>query len=193
MGWTRDAETVRQILQFWFGADSLTEPLERRKVWFQPPAEFDAEIRTRFLDVHERAAAGEFDGWTTDAEGCLALAILLDQFPRNLFRGTARAFATDDKARGVAVHALEKEFDTALPPVARLFLYLPFEHSESLTDQNRSVSLFAELGDKEWLDYAVRHREIVAQFDRFPHRNEALGRPSTPQETAFLTQPGSSF
>ena len=127
------------------------------------------------------------------APGTYALAILLDQFPRNMFRGRAKAFATDAKARAVAAAAISKGFDRALPVVERRFLYLPFEHSEFLADQERAISLFAGLGDALSLDYAIRHRAIIARFGRFPHRNGALGRASTMAEIAFLAQPGSSF
>lgn len=185
--------TIRTVLGFWFGdLPPGTDP-EPRDVWFKPTPDFDREITERFLGDTERAAAGELDDLMGSAEGCLALVILLDQFPRNMFRGTARAFAADDKALTIARHALDKGFDTSLPPVACLFLYLPFEHSEDLADQERSVALFEALKNDYWLDYAVRHRDIVARFGRFPHRNAILGRASTAEEEAFLKQPGSSF
>lgn len=184
-----DPRLIRRILSFWF-ADG---PAVSREVWFKANPSFDKEISRRFRRTYERAAAGELDGLAENAEGSLALVLLLDQFPRNLFRGTAGAFASDGPARAVARHALKRGFDRPLPPAQRLFLYLPFEHSEDLADQEQSVALFAALGDAEWLDYAKRHRDIVARFGRFPHRNAALGRPSTPEEVAFLQTPGSSF
>ena len=127
------------------------------------------------------------------ARGCLALIVLLDQFSRNMFRGTARAFAADAKALSVACAALDRGFDQEAPAVLRSFFYLPFEHSEVLADQERSVALFEALGDADGLDYAIRHHDIIARFGRFPHRNELLGRENTPEESTFLTQPGSRF
>ena len=184
-----------EVLRFWFGsgADYGTG----RKAWFQKTPEFDHEIRDRFLPLHERAAAGELDEWQAQAPDCLALVITLDQFPRNLFRGQARAFACDAQALGAARRALELGHDAAMLPVERLFLYLPFEHSESLEDQWRAIALIGRLAP--WpetagtFSYAVRHWEIVRRFGRFPHRNSALGRASTPEEIEFLQQPGSGF
>jgi uncharacterized protein (DUF924 family) len=184
---------IREILSFWFGDQPLNDAPEAREAWFNPTPEFDREIADRFLVNYDQTAAGDLDDLMGSAEGCLALVILLDQFPRNMFRGTARAFAADGKALAVARHALDKGFDASLPPVACLFLYLPFEHSEDRADQERSVALFEALGNAHWLDYAVRHRDIVARFGRFPHRNALLGRTSTAEEEDFLTQPGSSF
>lgn len=183
------------LLAFWFGADPFTVDPESRDVWFKSDPAFDAVIAERFAGHAARAAAGEYDALMDSARGCLALALLLDQFPRNLHRGTPRAFASDAKARAVARHALARGFDRALPPVARIFLYLPFEHSEDIADQNLSVELFEPLDDgtTNWLEYAHRHRDIVARFGRFPHRNAALGRDSTPEEEAFLEEPNSSF
>jgi uncharacterized protein (DUF924 family) len=188
-----ESELIERILSFWFGAGWPSGEALPRRIWFEPTPAFDADIARSFGNEVERAAAGEFAELTGSAEGCLTLAILLDQFPRNLFRGTAKAFAADTRARTVARHALERGFDLTLPPVMRLFLYLPFEHSEELADQQRSVALFETLGDAGWLDYAVRHRDIIARFGRFPHRNAALGRTTTAEEAAFLKTPNSSF
>lgn len=183
---------VEEILGFWFGGEE-----GYREVWFRKDEAFDREVRDRFAEDYERAAAGELDGWMSSPRGCLALILLLDQFPRNLFRGDPRAFATDEKARAVADHAVSTGLDRGLSPVERMFVYLPFEHSESVEDQRRSVELFlaldAELEAPEVLDYAVRHREVIERFGRFPHRNEVLGRASTPEEEEFLKEPGSSF
>lgn len=184
---------IERVLSFWFGADWAAAEPEYRPEWFTPSPAFDGAIARAFGDDAERAMAGDFANLTDRPEGCLALVILLDQFPRNLFRGTARAFAADPRARAVARQALERGFDLILPPVMRLFLYLPFEHSEDLADQQRSVILFETLDNAEWLDTAVRHRDIVARFGRFPHRNAALGRPSPAEEIAFLKTPKSSF
>jgi uncharacterized protein (DUF924 family) len=188
---------ARQILDFWFAArDDAGQPAYRDQ-WFKRDDAFDAQIAQRFGAIVERALAGELDGelagWADSAEGALALVILLDQFPRNLFRGTARAFAGDARALRLAKQAIAQGFDRQLPRYNRMFLYLPFEHSEHLADQDRSVALFAALDDDNVARYAVAHRDIVARFGRFPHRNAALGRPSTPEETEFLKQPGSSF
>ncbi len=162
--------------------------------WFMKDSAFDAEVRTRLAGLHETAAAGDFESWRETAAGCVALCILLDQAPRNLFRGHARAFQTDPQALAVTRHALAQGLDRGLPQVQRVFLYLPLEHSEDLADQEHCVRLIGELDeDPGWLDYAVRHRDIVARFGRFPHRNAILGRDSTPEEVEFLTQPGSSF
>ena len=182
-----------KVLRFWFGDPEPGAAPEPREAWFKPSPEFDMEISDRFLADYERAAAGEMADLMADVEGCLALTILLDQFPRNMFRGTARAFAADGLALEAARHAVEHGLDLKLHPVQALFQYLPFEHSEDLEDQIRSVALFEALGNAEWTDYAVRHRDIVARFGRFPHRNQALGRTSTPEEVDFLKGPNSSF
>jgi uncharacterized protein (DUF924 family) len=189
-------ERAAAVLDFWFGEreDGVARP---RETWFQRNDEFDAEISASFRADHERAAAGELDDWLDTPRGALALVILLDQFPRNLFRGSSRAFETDARARSVARHALYRGHDTRVSPVERWFFYLPFEHSEELEDQQLSVILFEALGDDEASrnvqDYAVRHMEIIERFGRFPHRNATLGRESTAEEEEFLRQPGSSF
>lgn len=186
-----------EILKFWFGREDESGHGEFRRAWFEKDPVFDEEIRSRFVTLHEMAARGELDGWKEEPRSCLALILLLDQFPRNMFRATARAFATDAKAREAADHAVRSGFDRKLSPVERLFVYLPFEHGESLEDQRRSVGLFRELaeetGSEELLGYAERHEEIIERFGRFPHRNEALGRETTEEEAEFLTTPGSSF
>ena len=187
------AEVTERVLAFYLGEPGEDGRLPRREEWFKPDAAFDAAIRGGFLADHEAAAAGVLDGLMESADGCLALVLLLDQFPRNMFRGQARAFATDATALTIARHAVERRWDEARDPVERMFLYMPFEHSEDLAAQERSVALFARLGDEKLDDYAVRHRDIVARFGRFPHRNATLGRRSTAEETAFLAEPGSSF
>ncbi len=180
-----DAGMIAQdVLDFWFGAD--------RKAWFEKNPAFDEEIRARFLPLYERAASGALEAWRAAPDSCLALVILLDQFPRNMFRGSARAFAADPLALQAAKHAVSQRFDQGLSLDERTFLYLPFEHSESLADQARGCELMQPLGEEVYR-YAVRHREIIERFGRFPHRNAALGRENTPEETAFLKQPGSSF
>lgn len=187
-----------EILDFWFErAPGHDLPPPQHKKWWEKSTAFDALVRDRFGAAVETALAGGFEDWTATAEGALALVLLLDQFPRHIFRDTARAFAGDERARLVAREAVSRGFDISLAPVMRLFLYLPFEHSRSLDDQEFSLLLYTalekELPGQGLLDYAERHRVIIAQFERFPHRNAALGRPSTPAEVEFLRQPGSSF
>jgi uncharacterized protein (DUF924 family) len=183
---------ARAVLAFWFGPS----PHAPRQVWFERDAAFD-QACTAFVTDQARAAAGGYDDWAATPEGVLALVLLLDQFPRNLFRGTARAYASDAKARETARRAIAAGLDARLPPVQRLFLYLPLEHSEDLADQAESCLRIAALTDHpkhaELVRYAERHREIVARFGRFPHRNAALGRATTPEEAAFLEEPDSSF
>jgi len=158
--------------------------------WFKKVAAFDEAIRLKFEPVHHRAARGEYDAWAETPEGALALVILLDQFPRNLYRNSAHAFATDPKARAIARAAVEKGFDRQVEPELRSFFYLPFEHSEDLTDQDYCLALNTEAGDPDGIKWAGIHREIIARFGRFPHRNASLGRVTTPQEQAFLDEGG---
>lgn len=185
------------ILDFWFGSrpDAIAE--HGKKLWFAKDAATDAIIRAQFLPSYELAVAGELDAWRGTAKSSLALVILLDQFPRNMFRGQPRAFASDGLAREVASQSIERGFDLMLEPVERAFLYLPFEHSETLADQQRSLDLFAALAEHEGLQemvrYAQLHYDVIERFGRFPHRNAILGRESTAAEQAFLAQPGSSF
>jgi uncharacterized protein (DUF924 family) len=156
------------------------------KRWFEKDQAFDAEIRRRFLATHEAAAAGKLTAWEQDAQGALALLILLDQFPRNMFRGSARAFATDPLARAVAAGALVRGFDAQAPEGMHGFFFLPFEHSEDLADQERCIALNKAAGDADGLKWAGIHADIIRRFGRFPHRNAALGRVTTPEEQAFL-------
>ncbi|WP_343227448.1 DUF924 family protein [Rhodanobacter sp. DHB23] len=156
--------------------------------WFEKDAAFDHAFTTRFLDAHMAAARRELDDWLDEAEGALALLILLDQFPRNAFRGTAHMFATDPLALGFARQAVARGHDHAVEPALRVFFYLPFEHSEVLADQDRSVALCEGLDD--YARYARIHREVIARFGRFPHRNSMLGRVTTAGEQAFLDEGG---
>lgn len=183
----------KDVLEFWFGAPESAEFGQRRQCWFVKDSEFDAQIRSLFAKEFEIAADGGHDSLAGTAEGALALIIMLDQFPRNLFRGSARAFASDAQALVLARSAVVAGHDQTLNVVQRCFVYLPFEHSEDLADQDESVRLFEALGDPEFLDFAIRHRDVIAKFGRYPHRNAVLGRDSTAAETAFLAQPGSSF
>jgi len=173
-----------EVLKFWFGSD--------RKAWFEKNPAFDDEIRRRFLPLYELGAAGKLSHWKQASSDCLALVILLDQFPRNMFRNSARAFSSDSLALDAARHLVSMDYDKGMSVDERTFAYLPFEHSELLADQLRSCELMQPLGEEVYR-YAVRHREIIERFGRFPHRNAALGRASTPEEALFLQQPGSGF
>ena len=183
------APTAADVVAFWRDAGP-----ER---WFKKDPAFDDDIRARFLEVHEAAAAGQLTAWEATAEGALALLILLDQFPRNMFRASHRAFMTDAMAREATRHALDNGFDREWKPVERQFVYLPLEHSESLTDQQdclklmQQLSVFAETAELHV--WAEKHLVIIQRFGRFPHRNAALGRESTAEEIEFLKQPGSGF
>ena len=164
--------------------------------WFATDAAFDAAC-ARFVDAHHAAARRELDGWLASADGALALVLLLDQIPRNVFRGSAHAFATDPLALRFAAHAVDAGFDTAVDPALRVFVYLPFEHSEALDDQQRAVALTEAMAAADpgeaaamYADYARRHRDVIVRFGRFPHRNRALGRDSTPDEQAYLDAGG---
>ncbi|WP_054312969.1 DUF924 family protein [Mesorhizobium sp. 1M-11] len=176
-------ERALGITAFWrkAGADA----------WFVKNETFDSELRNRFLDLHYAAAQRELDGWVDHAESALALMILLDQFPRNCFRGTAHMFATDPLARHFAAKAVTAGHDMAVDVDVRVFFYLPFEHSENLDDQQRSVEL-TEANAPDYLKYAIEHRDIIERFGRFPHRNPPLGRETTAQEKAFLDDGGFS-
>jgi len=157
--------------------------------WFRKDAAFDQEFRDRCLALHQRAAAGEFDHWADDPQGALALLILLDQFPRNAFRGSARMYATDDRARRIARAALERRLDRAVAQELRNFMYLPLMHSEDPQDQERSVAMTAALGGEPHR-FALHHRDIIRRFGRFPHRNAVLGRASTLEEEQFIAAGG---
>jgi uncharacterized protein (DUF924 family) len=158
--------------------------------WYKKDAAFDAEIRDRFEAAHHGAARGEFADWAATAEGALALLILLDQFPRNLYRGSAHSFAADGLAVRIALAALDAGHDRATPMPMRIFFYMPLEHAEDLGLQSRCCALFEAAGNDEYLRYAVLHRDIIARFGRFPHRNACLGRVSTPEEVEFLAAGG---
>ena len=191
---------VQAVLNFWFGDPTSPESsyTQRRKLWFIKSEETDETIRQEFMPLYAQAATGELDSWDTEPRSCLALLLILDQFPRNLFRDTPRAFATDEKALAIAKRAVDRGFDKKLTLVQRLFMYLPLEHSENLEDQHRSVALVKTLKDEDAAledayDYALRHRDVIQRFGRFPHRNAILGRESTAEEQDFLQQPGSRF
>ncbi|MCG8588330.1 MAG: DUF924 domain-containing protein [Proteobacteria bacterium] len=200
-----DGTTPREVLDFWF-ADALDTPAAagaRVPVWFDVDPDFDAAVRARFADLHAAAAHRSLPAYERSSDGLLALVILLDQLSRNLYRGESRAFATDGLALGLARGAIADGVDRERHPLEQMFLWLPFEHSESLDDQERSVAGVEALAvrvEPEWQPlfasfarYAREHRDLVARFGRFPHRNRVLGRESTPDERAFLAGGGTSF
>jgi uncharacterized protein (DUF924 family) len=167
-----------EILAFWRAAG--------RERWYEPDDAFDADVRSRFLELWRKAAAGELSSWETTGEGALALVIILDQFPRNMFRGDIRTYSSDALAREVAGRAIARGTDRRVEPVLLEFLYMPFMHSEHLADQLRCVELFRKTGQTDNLKYAEDHADIIRRFGRFPHRNPILGRATTPEEQAFL-------
>jgi uncharacterized protein (DUF924 family) len=187
--------TFHDVLEFWFGPVEIRG--KSRAEWFRKDDAFDAEIRRRFLALHAAAALGELERWRAEPRSMLALVIVLDQFSRNLYRGDARAFAQDGHALACAREAIARGDEGGLLPVERQFLYLPFEHSEDLADQDRAVELMQGLEafeeTRDLTQWAEKHRVVVRRFGRFPHRNAVLGRASTAEETEFLKQPGSSF
>ena len=174
--------TPSEVVSFWRQAGD--------KRWFEKDDDLDRAVTSRFLPTYEAASRGELAAWEANAEGALALVIVLDQFPRNMFRGSARAFATDPLARAIADHALAQGFDKTTELSLRQFFYLPFMHAELLVDQNRSVQLYETYGDADSLRYAMTHRDIILKFGRFPHRNQILGRSTTPAEDEFLKSGG---
>ncbi|MEF9384732.1 DUF924 family protein [Ralstonia solanacearum species complex bacterium KE056] len=187
--------TADDVLAFWFGTAPIAAPCA---TWFDRSDVFDADIRARFLPLWEALCAGAADTWMDTPLEAIARIVVLDQFPRNMFRGTPRAFASDAAALHTARIVVAAGWDAELPTrFHRMFCYLPFEHSEALAAQDESIRLFTRLRDQEAdadsLTWAHRHRDIIARFGRFPHRNAALGRASTPEEIGFLSQPGASF
>jgi uncharacterized protein (DUF924 family) len=199
------AALPESVLDFWFGPPGrATEVAGRQsKLWFGKSPANDRAVAERFVPTLVAATAGELDHWAHTPRGRLALVIVLDQFPHHIHRDRPQAFATDPQALAQSLAALEAGEGEQLAPIERVFLYLPLEHAESLTIQERSVSLFEKLAHEaatdehalfdNFLDYARQHRDVVARFSRFPHRNAILGRPSTPEEVEFLTLPGSRF
>jgi uncharacterized protein (DUF924 family) len=185
-------ERARALFDFWFGPPEDPERLHHRQIWFRSTPEFDAAVRSGFAADHEAAVAGSLADWEASAASALALVILLDQVPRNIFRSTPRAFASDPLALETTSLALARSFDLAVPAAWRLFFYLPFEHSERLDDQQRGIALLRALppvpGRHEGSQMSLRHLEIIERFGRFPHRNAILGRESTPEEQAFLDE-----
>jgi len=196
---------IEDVLDFWFGGLREGEPAppERFAFWFGGAETTDCQIRDRFAADVDRAGVGGYDDWSALPRGTLALLLLLDQFPRNIHRGSPRAYTLDGKARAICLAGLDEGQDRQLITIQRAFFYLPLEHAEDIALQQRSVAAFAELFRqapgplrgtcRSFLDYAERHREIIARFGRFPHRNSSLSRISTAEEDAFLSEPGSSF
>lgn len=197
--------TIDELLDFWFDdAERSPEHAERRdKVWFESAPEFDREITARYAPLYERAAAGELEAWRRSETGSLALILVLDQLPRNMFRGTARAFATDALAVEVALELIDAARDQALRPLQQLFAYMPLQHAEDSKIQSLSIRVNRQLlaqVDPPWrplfetyFRYAELHADIIARFGRFPHRNRALGRPSSAAEVAYLEAGAESF
>jgi uncharacterized protein (DUF924 family) len=184
-------ERAKALLDFWFGPPGHPDREQHRKIWFKSTEEFDAALRRAFLADYEASANGSLAAWEETAEGALALLLLLDQVPRNIFRGTPRAYATDALARQVADRALKRGFDRQVPTGWRLFFYMPFHHSEDLADQERSLALLGSLPRNpdrrgSLRRYGRPYLEVIAQFGRFPHRNAILGRQSTVEEIEFL-------
>lgn len=188
---------VDEILNFWFGKPEDIDYGKQHQFWFTKNPEFDQQVRSRFLETYQQSLAGQLEQWKATSQGCLALILLLDQFPRNMFRNQPQAFKSDSIALRVANYTIAQNFDQELLPIQRWFIYLPFEHSENLEDQYRCVELFSTLKDDpnsaSTIDYAYRHLQVIERFGRFPHRNQILGRESTLEEVEFLKQPGSSF
>ena len=184
---------ARAVLDFWFGA----APHAARDLWFRKDTAFDDEIRSRFDDDVAAALAGAYGDWCTSPRGSLARVLLLDQFTRNLYRGTAKAFAGDAAALATANDAVMRGWDRELGPYERWFLYMPYEHAEDLAMQERSLALFgalsAETGDTAALEWARKHADVIRRFGRYPHRNAMLGRASTAEELEYLSQPGAGF
>lgn len=197
--------TIEEILDFWFGSnpDDAAVAKEKSALWWSKNPRMDDEIRQRFENFVRKVAAGELSDWQSKPAGRLALILLTDQVPRNIYRDSPRAFAYDAKALALCVNGIDQGLDLKLRPIERVFFYLPLEHAESVEHQQRAVKYFGELVAlvraeqkptfNEYLDFAVRHHDIIARFGRFPHRNRILGRQSTPEEVAFLAEPGSSF
>ena len=196
-------ERITQIIECWFGSGEEGYSSDWQKRWWRKSESFDQTIRDEFADDLERAHAGEYDAWLDDPEGRLALILLLDQFPRQIFRNTARAYDYDVMALAIAHESVALGHDQKLPLLQRSFFYMPYEHSEAMADQESALALFNRLLQdspeehkgmfKGFYDFAKKHYDIIARFGRYPHRNALLGRESTQEEQVFLTQPGFSF
>ncbi|OJW51582.1 MAG: hypothetical protein BGO67_05015 [Alphaproteobacteria bacterium 41-28] len=181
---------ISSVLSFWFGEPGSPDYGLSKDFWFQSSPKLDQHICNQFEPIYKRTLNGELSDLQKTPMGALALVIILDQFPRNMYRGTPQAFASDSQALKIAKEALVKGFDKNLLPSEKMFLYLPFQHSENLEDQKKSIELFRSLKDKEGLKYALEHYDIILRFGRFPHRNAILGRQNTPEEMSFLKNSG---
>lgn len=187
-------EITQSVLDFWFGPQDSTGQIVPQTHWFKSTPALDSEIADRFGALHTKAINGGFDNTAETADDYLAIVIMLDQFPRNMFRNTPAAFASDPLALSWAKRAVDLGHDLAQPaPHRRMFFYLPFEHSENLDDQDTCVRLMAKLDHEDYLKYAHLHRDVIVAYGRFPHRNAILGRQSTPEEQTYLDQPGAGF
>ena len=197
-------ETADSLHACWFGGKADDAAADRQsKLWWSKSAALDEELATRFTPLVEAARAGALNDWADTPQRALALVLLTDQLPRNIYRDTAAAFASDAMARAVTVASLERGWDRLLAPIERVFLYIPLEHAESMADQARAVELYTRLFQeapaaqleryRNFLTFALRHRRVIERFGRFPHRNAIIGRESTPDEISFLQEPGSSF
>ncbi len=187
----------REIYDYWFGAPAADGHGEFRAFWFASTADTDRELQERFQNMYHRAAEGGFQDWKSDARSWVALIVLLDQVPRNIFRGNGQSFAADPVALATAKKLVASPLHAELITVEKLFAYLPFEHSENIADQLKSVALFEDIDEHqnkaEWIDFAILHKDIVEKFGRFPHRNAMLGRKTTPEEEAWLQSSGQHF
>lgn len=177
---------INEVLTFWFQESGPEQ-------WFAKDDMFDKKISNKFLAVYEALVAGAYEDWRLSSQGCLAEIIVLDQLSRNMFRGDPKAFAADSQALECANYAISMAYDRDFSQTERNFLYLPFEHSENMVDQEKSIHYFTENGDENTLDYAIKHKKVIDRFGRYPHRNDVLGRASTDEELAFLKEPGSTF
>jgi len=198
-------ETIDSVIRYWFGESNLSTDInaEKKRFWWSKNNEVDAEITDRFSELVETVASGELDHWNESESGLLASIICTDQFPRNIYRGQSRSFSYDQIALRFAKQAVAMGFDRKLTLIKRVFIYMPFEHSEEISHQQQAVQLMQSLLDQSaveeedmfvgFLNFAKRHHDVIAEFGRFPHRNEILGRESTEEEVEFLQQPGSSF
>lgn len=196
---------IDMVFEYWFGEkeSAMSRIEELNRFWFMGGEEIDSEIREKFENLHSRAVSGDLDGWAETPRGRLALIIILDQFSRNLFRDRPEAFANDDRAQAIALEGLHLEMDEQLFSLGKVFFYMPLEHAENMDLQNKSVELFTKLRDdspepyrehfENYLDFAIKHREVIEKFGRFPGTNAALGRKSTPEEEAYLKETGSNF
>jgi uncharacterized protein (DUF924 family) len=180
---------AKDILNFWFETTDLSADLDKRALWFRATPEFDEQLIRRYTGIHEQAAAGALDHFRDGAEECLALIVSLDQFPRNIFRDTARAYATDAKAREVARHAIDQGYDKNYSRWPKLFCYLPFEHSEALADQERALVLYKDLDSESSMKSAIGHHDVIKRYGRFPHRNKMMRRQNTPEEEEYMKDP----